>query len=375
MVCHSEHTLLYSSALLHILSQESKGGSNIKRLFQEITRHAIQNGHDATPIIMALNQGCNYPRASAALSAMLAKNQLNPADITILHKLYSSTTESPPPVDLLRIPQLLDLLLDALFKPGSRLHPEHKAKYIYLLAYASSVYETPLGRKGSSKGSSKTPSLNTNKDELKATIAAIEKVNIICTEKTGGSSELLAELSTLYQCIKISPVVSLGITQWVKYTVMEKNYFQLATDHTPVHLALLDEVTACHSILHQKVLDLLIQLFMSEADDLDVLVYMEVKKMLIDRMVHLLSKGFVIPVISFMSSCWSQQDTDVSLIRYFVMEVLDVISPPYTIEFVNLFLPLVQNPEVTGQTKSEAEVTLVSSFVNHCKTTHPTAVP
>ena len=42
MVCHSEHTLLYSSALLHILSQETKGGSNIKRLFQEISRDALK---------------------------------------------------------------------------------------------------------------------------------------------------------------------------------------------------------------------------------------------------------------------------------------------------------------------------------------------
>lgn len=41
MVCHSEHTLLYTAALLQLLSQESKGGANIKRLSQEITKHAI----------------------------------------------------------------------------------------------------------------------------------------------------------------------------------------------------------------------------------------------------------------------------------------------------------------------------------------------
>lgn len=360
MVCHSEHTLLYSSALLHILSQESKGGFNIKRLFQEITRSALQAGHDATPIIMALNGAWNHPRASQALSAMLAKNQLNPADITILHKIYSSN--DPPPVDLLRIPQLLDLLLDALFKPGSRIHPEHKPKYIFLLAFASSVYETPLGRKGSASKKS-----NVIRDELKQTISAIERVSVICTEKKMGSNELLAELNTLYNCIKISPVVSLGIVQWVKYTVMEKNYFQLATEHTPLHLALLDEVSASHSTLHSKVLDLLIHLFESPAEDLDVLVYMEVKKMLIDRMVHLLSKGCVMPVISYIKTCFQKQDTDVSLIRYFVTEVLDVVSPPYTQEFVNLFLPLVENPEVTGKMSIESEAALVSQFVNHCK--------
>lgn len=32
--------------------------------------------------------------------------------------------------------------------------------------------------------------------------------------------------------------------KWVDWTVSEPRYFQLQTDHTPVHLALLDEVGA-----------------------------------------------------------------------------------------------------------------------------------
>ena len=62
---------------------------------------------------------------------MLAKNALNPADITVIYKAYQ--LPDAPPVELLRVPQLLDLLLDALFRPGSRLHAEHKPKYSYLL--------------------------------------------------------------------------------------------------------------------------------------------------------------------------------------------------------------------------------------------------
>lgn len=46
-----------------------------------------------------------HPRAAQALAPMLARNALNPADMTVLFKLYSSP--DPPPVDLLRIPQLL----------------------------------------------------------------------------------------------------------------------------------------------------------------------------------------------------------------------------------------------------------------------------
>lgn len=88
-----------------------------------------------------------------------------------------------------------ELLVDSLFKPGIKLNPEHKPKYIYLLAYAASVCEVSSGKKGQ-------PARKTlNKEELKATIQAIEKVHSICNINKG-SAELIAELSTLYQCIR-----------------------------------------------------------------------------------------------------------------------------------------------------------------------------
>lgn len=53
---------------------------------------------------------------------------------------------------------------------------------------------------------------------------------------------------------------------------MEPSYFKLCTEHTPTHLALLDEVVACHSLLHLTVLRIFIVLFESKQHDLDVLV-------------------------------------------------------------------------------------------------------
>jgi hypothetical protein len=38
----------------------------------------------------------------------------------VLHRLFSGN--DPPPVDLIRIPQFLELLIDALFKPGSKIN-------------------------------------------------------------------------------------------------------------------------------------------------------------------------------------------------------------------------------------------------------------
>ena len=91
-----------------------------------------------------------------------------------------------------------------------------------------------------------------NKDELKGTTQAAEKVHSILSASKG-STELIAELNTLYAGIRF-PVVSVGIIRWVECVVSEPNFFSLSTDYCPVQLALLDEVVTCHPLLHDQVL-------------------------------------------------------------------------------------------------------------------------
>lgn len=109
MVCHGQHTYVYSQVLLQILAQESRGGFMMKRLSQEITKCAQQNRHDVTPITMALNGAASSPGACQALASMLSRNTLNPADITVLFRNYSAA--EPPPIELLRNPQFLGKLI------------------------------------------------------------------------------------------------------------------------------------------------------------------------------------------------------------------------------------------------------------------------
>uniref|UniRef100_A0A6G1SG95 Negative elongation factor C/D n=1 Tax=Aceria tosichella TaxID=561515 RepID=A0A6G1SG95_9ACAR len=356
MVCHGEHTYLYSQAILYLLAKDCKGSANIKRLSQEVAKYAQEKRLDATPITMSLMGTAAYPKVYSALSSMLSRNYLNPADITILFKEYQ--LQDPPPVSLIRVPLFLDLILDSLFKPGSRINPEHRPKYIYLLAYAVSVVEQ------SKKGSRRA----INKEHLTYTSSALDKVATICLEKKG-SMELLSEVSTLYQYVKI-PVVAMGILVWVKYTVSEPSYFKLTTDHTPIHLALLDEISIHHNTLHEKVLELLIQLMNIEPEDMEVLQQLQIKRVIIDRMVHLVSRNYVIPIIKHMRRCWQKQDMDVSLIRYFVTEMLEIIEPPYSQEFVHLLLPMIEASEITGNLKTENRdhYQLVESFIEYCRT-------
>ncbi|XP_075819375.1 negative elongation factor C/D isoform X2 [Microtus pennsylvanicus] len=420
MVCHGEHTYLFAQAMMSVLAQEEQGGSAVRRVAQEVQRFAQEKGHDASQITLALGTAASYPRACQALGAMLSRGALNPADITVLFKMFTSM--DPPPVELIRVPAFLDLFMQSLFKPGAKINQDHKHKYIHILAYAASVVETWKKNKRVSIG----------KDELKSTSKAVETVHNLCCNENKGASELVAELSTLYQCISPGcpgtssckpdlpqtrrdlpasasvrhhclagwillnthgelkqlrqlvcssgaswpemcsadpqfPVVAMGVLKWVDWTVSEPRYFQLQTDHTPVHLALLDEISTCHQLLHPQVLQLLVKLFETEHSQLDVMEQLELKKTLLDRMVHLLSRGYVLPVVSYIRRCLEKLDTDISLIRYFVTEVLDVIAPPYTSDFVQLFLPILENDSIAGTIKAEGEHDPVTEFIAHCK--------
>ena len=70
--------------------------------------------------------------------------------------------------------------------------------------------------------------------------------------------------------------------------------------------------------------------------------------------------------------CSIEKDGCFGCLRFFMftatilcglLQVLDVIAPPYTMEFVQLFLPLIDNEDITGSLRSEDENDPVSEFI------------
>lgn len=46
-----------------------------------------------------------------------------------------------------------------------------------------------------------------------------------------------------------------------------------------------------------------------------------------------------------------------------LLQVLDVIAPPYTSDFVQLFLPILENESIAGTIKTEGEHDPVTEFI------------
>ena len=73
---------------------------------------------------------------------------------------------------------------------------------------------------------------------------------------------------------------------------------------------------------------------------------LELKKTVLDRMVHLFSKGYVLPVVAYITSSVEKQDTDISLIRHFVMEVINTdisLIRHFVMDVINTDISLIRH--------------------------------
>ena len=106
-----------------------------------------------------------------------------------LYKMYVS--DEPPPVALIRNTKFLDMLIAYFFELNAKPNPEHKNKYSYLLAYATSVSEVY---------DNQNERVSIYKSELEETQVSIENAHTICSDNKA-SSDILADLNELFKCM------------------------------------------------------------------------------------------------------------------------------------------------------------------------------
>jgi hypothetical protein len=90
---------------------------------------------------------------------------------------------------------------------------------------------------------------------------------------------------------------------------------------------------------------------------------LDLRKNILDTMIYVMECGCVIPVLNRIKR-WTSK-IDQSLLRHFVIKVLEMISPPFSNEFVHKFLDIINSlsPE---SLKLQETATLLASFCEHC---------
>ncbi|CAJ0927217.1 unnamed protein product, partial [Mesorhabditis belari] len=350
IVCQSEHTYLYTAALLEVLSREVNGIDSAACHHILQTLRSTLKGHEqeTTAFRCAMLHTAEDQVASHVVQALLtmtSKQELNPADISHIYQQY--ILPHPPPAEVIRDPLFIEMLIDSLFHcDGSKVNMEHREKYIYLLAYASSVFE-----------SYKNKRRNQTRVELDVTRSAIERA----TSLIENLDEVLSELPDLLREARV-PVVATGLLYFAEtYLLSESRIGDL-----PVWpFVLIDQTASLHPNLHSTAFTLCTKLYEKVSKQPEAAeVIMERQRLLVDRFIHLFSIGFAIPVLEKIHKMYRDALIDSSLVRYFSIEVLEIVSPPYSKILSNLLIQLVSDEEIFEVSLREKHP-IVSEFIAH----------
>ncbi|KAL3116050.1 hypothetical protein niasHT_007350 [Heterodera trifolii] len=333
--CHSEQTFLYTQMLLNYIGWKGSDRKSAicSAVAQKMRTECGERLHDIFAAQIGMIKACVSPIHAHIVQAVLTmlEKGLNPADISQLHQAYSdASNSSPPPMELIRHNALLDLLIDALFSAnGQRIHAEHRPKYIFLLAFSCSVAEVK-GEQGE-----RTRELG----ELHDIEQQLEQLaNILHSPE-----DILLSLEALLRLCQ-TPVVAAGILHYLKTLLLRED---LLAEPSSLHFALIDQIARVHPNLHSRVFNLLCDLYDHQSNRNEVAeVVMERQRHVVERFVHLLCSGMAISVVEKIITMFKAGHIDISLVRYFGVEVLELIAPPYSPQFVAALLPIVADREV-----------------------------
>eukprot|EP00048_Salpingoeca_helianthica_P020201 m.5410 g.5410 ORF g.5410 m.5410 type:complete len:562 (-) comp4523_c0_seq1:47-1732(-) len=327
IVCQAQHTYLLTQSLLNSVLQTHRHGLTIKRISQELQKSASATVPSAWIYNLLFNNSSTNALVLAALQPILTHNDFSPANILKLHELY--TRPAPPPVDMLRSPALFDAFCEHLFvAPPKAAASEHVSRCAYLLAYAASVRDEVAG----------SGYVRTNTSELQNTLSAIETSLTVLHEVSLHPTAV----SSLCDAARV-PIAAQGILAWIKRVVCDPAFFSAFNAQiVPTHLALLEHIAATHELLQTAVLAVLRAMF-TVSYDIEPVLMLDVRRMLLDRCLYLLSLGCALPVMDFVASL---QPNDLSLVVYFITQAFSVCGAPYSPAWVASFMRVLARPSV-----------------------------
>jgi negative elongation factor C/D len=153
--------------------------------------------------------------------------------------------------------------------------------------------------------------------------------------------------------------------QWIRVNMTDASYYT-ATVNTlrmPIYFDLLREISYRHPFQREIILNLLTDCFSIDYE-LDALATVEFKKELLGIMLYLMKCGFVMPVLDYIAQCTGHIDQ--SLIRHFITQLVEMIQPPYSPEFVASVLRVIAaNVDAFRAATWEAAADL-PLFINEC---------
>lgn len=324
LVCPSEYTFLYAQRILLDLSS-----GPLFFAYQRIAQDLSQTRE--TRIREQLLLVHKYPDLFKALKSLHRMHRILPIDAENLHKLY--TSNSPPPLELLRTPRMIQALTQSLFDYKTPPKGKQKDHFIYLLAL--------LGSPGNPK------------------VSQLDKVNTLCQSKDFAIH--IEEISQSLSEFIPSALHSHCILSWIASILLDSNYFETTyhTSCTPFLLQMLCSIASIHHRLRQRCLRLIEQCI-DISVPLDAVLVVAYHKQLIKVLVHLVHLGMVQSVFKAVSRMIGRWDH--ALIRDFVVSLLSSIQNPSE-DFMVMLKVLLKHPSAkTALSSHQNSMKVVKEF-------------
>ncbi|OUC45362.1 TH1 protein [Trichinella nativa] len=357
IVCLREYGYFYVQTTLYRLITSEPTYSHVARFISYYLRKSRATKDTVDVTISMYRVFYDYDsNLLESVHSMMRRKKPTAADIGELYDTYYNV-HAPSP-ELLCDPDCLDLLYDCVFRKDSHLNDEVLEKAIFLISYAAVLNDdcSPFRLENDHQICS---------DELNYFLKLLTKMrNILINSRS--KHDLLLHLQDIFGEMK-HVAVATGVFHWIRSLVMSDEFFKTHQEQLPTEFIILDEIVSLYSSLHEKVFDLLTHLFNSDAFrqyGCDVRFQLERRRMILDRMVHMFTYNYTLPVARFIRSKLNSSTADVSLFRYFLMEVLEVVSPTYSANFVAAFAPIAQHPLIAHDEKlSEEQLQTLKQFL------------
>ncbi|RHZ50621.1 hypothetical protein Glove_494g9 [Diversispora epigaea] len=339
------HSYLFVQALVKRLSQE-QNGYPLRKLAKELEKGVNKLG--GSELIPNLRSLIAAPPNVIATSILYIPP--TPGDVVALYKQYQ---KDPPPSPIyLRDPELLYWLLTNVFVPSEQnknIKLDLKEKYLYLAAFASSAKEIPDGDVDISK-------VDSTFDTLKKLSATLSKKSATGSEFNSIVPDLLVYIDT--------PIASMASIFWIKYLLRETSFYEknFKFNEVPIPHLILEEIAFRHPYQRGHVFNAY-KADLESSHKLTPEVMTALKKQLLDRMIFLISIGYVMQVLMYIEK--NMNKLDEKLVSYFVTKVLKMVSPPYSAEFYGTMLRLIEPIYVVLEAGLETRP-LIQKFLTDC---------
>jgi len=307
------------------------------------------------------------PRHSTLMSCLLSifsAGEISTADAITL----AQQCKTGPPVAALRHPRLLALLVNALYNPSRPVKAGSREHLLQVLATVGAYFEattthshvlTDLERE------ELFANLNTRKSKL---LKALQDSQRHCERNEVAQ---VRATSALLRALLHEEVVSRGVLLWARVNLTHPELTGAFTNKMamPPLLMLMVAVAQQHPPVRPSVLEALLEcLMLTPPADSVALTIVELKRQVIDCMMILLAIGDVIPVLSALEGWLSS--ADLSLIRHALHRLLELAAPPFSEDFAQRIICILEHPH-TYEAYRSGWTPALAEFLQHVRQRMP----